>query len=99
MLFLLAMEPLHRLFKKAQENNLLSKVSKGCETFRASLYADDATFFIKPTKKGMMITRYILDTFAKASGLATNMEKNPILPNPMWSAEPELPVSEQPFNS
>jgi hypothetical protein len=30
MLFLLAMEPLHRLFQKAQESNLLSIVSKGC---------------------------------------------------------------------
>jgi hypothetical protein len=75
MLFLLAMEPLHRLFRKAQEDNLLSKVSKGCDTFRASFYADDVVVFIKPTKKDLLITHCILDTFDEASGLSTNLEK------------------------
>jgi hypothetical protein len=75
MLFLLAMEHLHRLFRKAQEDNLLSKVSKGCDTFRVFLYADDAIVFIKPTKKDLMITHCILDTFAEASDLITNMKK------------------------
>jgi hypothetical protein len=53
MLFLLAMEPLHRLFKKAQKTNLLDKVRKGCHEFRISLYADDAAVFIKPTAKDL----------------------------------------------
>jgi hypothetical protein len=45
MLFLLAMEPLHLLFKKAQDLKLLEKVSRGCEAFRVSLYADDSNFY------------------------------------------------------
>jgi hypothetical protein len=41
MLFLLVMEPLHRLFKKAQDLGLLGNRSSSCVTFRMSLYADD----------------------------------------------------------
>jgi hypothetical protein len=41
MLFLLAMEPLHRLFQKAQQLGLLENLNKACDTFRVSLYADD----------------------------------------------------------
>jgi hypothetical protein len=46
MLFLLAMEPQHRLFKRAWELGMLTKIGKRCEAFRISLYADDATVFI-----------------------------------------------------
>jgi hypothetical protein len=53
MLFLLAMKTLHGLFKKAQETNLLDKVSKGCHEFRILLYADDVAVFIKPTAKDL----------------------------------------------
>jgi hypothetical protein len=75
MLFLLVMKPLHRLFKKAQETNLLDKVSKGCHEFRISLYADDAAVFIKPTTKYLQVTNVILELFAGANGLVTNMDK------------------------
>jgi hypothetical protein len=47
MLFLLAMEPLHRLFKKAQDLGLLEKVTSACDNFRMALYADAAAIFIK----------------------------------------------------
>jgi superfamily II helicase len=80
MVFLLAMEPLHRLFQRAQEENLLSKVSNGCQAFRVSLYADDVVVFIKPTVKDLQATNAILDIFAKASGLTTNMEKTQFYP-------------------
>jgi hypothetical protein len=53
MLFLLAMEPLHMLFKKAQDVGLLQKLSPLCDTFRVSLYADDAALFLNPDKKEM----------------------------------------------
>lgn len=49
-LFLLALEPLHRLFKLAQELGGLERLSKGCEAFRVSLYADDAAVFIQPSE-------------------------------------------------
>jgi hypothetical protein len=80
MLFLLAMEPLHRLFRKALEFGLLTRVSKGCEIFRVSLYADDAVIFIKPTTQDLNVTNCILNLFAEASGLATNMDKTQFFP-------------------
>jgi hypothetical protein len=48
MLFFLAMEPLHRLFKRAQDWGLLKELSTGCDTFRISVYADDVAVFIRP---------------------------------------------------
>jgi hypothetical protein len=48
--FLLAMEPLHIIFKKAQDWGLLKELSPCCDTFRVSLYADDVVVFIRPTE-------------------------------------------------
>jgi hypothetical protein len=75
MLFLLAMEPLHRLFQRAQQDGLISSLSRGCDSFRASLYADDASVFIKPTEQEVQVTDCIIEIFAQASGLVTNMTK------------------------
>jgi hypothetical protein len=80
MLFLLAMEPQHRLFKRARELGMLTKIGKRCEAFRISLYADDATVFIWPTKHGLSVTNHILVIFAKASGLITNLGKTGFYP-------------------
>jgi hypothetical protein len=63
MLFLLAMEPLHRLFIKAQQDGLLETVSTCCENFRMSLYADDAAVFIRPTIHDLQVTNCILQKF------------------------------------
>jgi hypothetical protein len=80
MLFLLAMEPLHRLFYKAQHDGLLNKLSNGCDRFRVSLYADDAAVFIRPTSMEVVVIEYILDLFAKVSGLVTNLDKTVFFP-------------------
>jgi hypothetical protein len=80
MIFLLAMEPLHRLFKKAQDNGLLDIVTKSCESFRVSLYADDAAVFIKPSRHDLQVVNCILQIFHQASGLATNMDKTQFFP-------------------
>jgi hypothetical protein len=53
--FLLAIEPLHRLFNKAQKLGLLSKIDSSCDSFRISLYANDVALFIKPTKQDLSI--------------------------------------------
>jgi hypothetical protein len=75
------MEPFHRLFQKAQESNLLSIVSKGCQNFRMSLFADAAAaVFIKPSANDLQVTNVILDLFADASGLTTNMQKTQFYP-------------------
>jgi hypothetical protein len=80
MLLLLAIEPLHRLFKKAEQMGLLTKIGKCCEIFRLSLYADDAALFIKPTAHDLDMASYILEIFAAASGLKTNMGKTEFYP-------------------
>lgn len=40
-----------------------------------SLYADDATIFIRPTTFDVEMTRHIPNLFGQASGLVTNMNK------------------------
>jgi hypothetical protein len=75
MLFLLAMEPLHLLFRKAQEAHLISSLSPHCDTLRVALYADDAALFRKPCAIEMQVLHCILQLFADASGLRTNLAK------------------------
>jgi hypothetical protein len=75
MLFLLAIELLHMLFKRAQELGLLSKLSANYDNFRVSLYADDAAVFLAPNKKDLEVTNCILDLFSQASGLKINAAK------------------------
>jgi hypothetical protein len=65
---------------KAQELGLLSKLSKGCDSFTASLYADDDALFLKPTPNEIKVTNTILEVFARASGLFTNMTKTQFFP-------------------
>lgn len=80
MLFLLAMEPLHLLFKYAQHKNLIHYLADSCEGFCFSLYADDAAVFIKPEPQDFTVLKLIMDIFGQASGLHTNMEKTEIYP-------------------
>jgi hypothetical protein len=75
MLFLLAIEHLHKLVAKAQEMEMLDILSKRCDTFIISLYDDDATLFIGPSKKDFKIVSEILNIFSAASGLKTNLHK------------------------
>jgi hypothetical protein len=75
MLFLMDMEPLHLLFKKAQDCGLLGQLSPACDVCRISLYADDATMFIRPAKTDLQTSDCILKIFAQASGLHVNLSK------------------------
>jgi hypothetical protein len=56
MLFILAMEPLQRMFQLASDNGVLSQIHNRVSTLRASLYADDAAVFIKPTMENVRTT-------------------------------------------
>jgi hypothetical protein len=80
MLFLLAMEPLHRLFQKAQDLGLLDSLSASCDTFRMSPYADAAATFVNPTEKDMKTAIEIMHIFESASGLKANMSKTECFP-------------------
>lgn len=74
------MEPLHRLFQKAQQDGLLHRLSPGGDNFRASLYADDAAVFIRPTEQDLRVTSMLLQLFGDASGLITNLSKTEFYP-------------------
>jgi hypothetical protein len=76
-LCLLAIEPLHKLISKAQEMNLLNRLSRGCDSFRMSLYANDDALFISTTERDFRVATAILEIFA-ASGLNTNFAKTEI---------------------
>jgi hypothetical protein len=80
MLFLLAMEPLHLLFKAAQELGLLGRLTTTCDAFRLVLYADNAALFICPTKSDYKVTNCILQIFPAASELNTNLSKTQLFP-------------------
>ena len=80
LLFILAMDPLHRLFSKATDLGLLSKVRGRLLRFRVSMYADDAAVFIKPTKKDIDNLAQILIEFGNTTGLHTNINKTTVTP-------------------
>jgi hypothetical protein len=74
------MEPLHLLFKKAHQQGLLQSLSSDCDTFRVSLYVDDAAMFINSSQQELQVTNHILQIFADASGLKTNLAKTQCYP-------------------
>jgi hypothetical protein len=80
MLFLLAMEHSHMLFRKARETSLLRPISPRCDTFRVLMYVYDTALFVNPTKHDLETTDYILQTFFEANGLIINMFKTQYLP-------------------
>ena len=52
LLFILAIDPLHRLLQVATERGLLSKLNGRAARFRASMYAAATVIFLKPTPNG-----------------------------------------------
>jgi hypothetical protein len=80
MMYLLAMEPLHMLFRKAQEAKLINKLSPNCDSFKVSLYTDDAALFLNPAEQELVVLNHIIKLFADASGLQTNLSKTQFYP-------------------
>jgi hypothetical protein len=50
LLFILAMEHLHRLIRRAQQMRLLTRLSEGTNEYIISMYDDDAALFIAPSE-------------------------------------------------
>lgn len=75
MLFILAMEPLQRLFELASDHAILTKLGPQAATLRTSMYADDAALFLNPDKHGIAAAKAILNIFGEASGLKINVQK------------------------
>lgn len=80
LLFILAIDPLHSLLAEATDRGLLSKVSNRNVRFRASMYADDAAIFLKPTTKDVRNMQQLLLFFGDATGLCTNLQKTSVTP-------------------
>jgi hypothetical protein len=50
MLFILALEPLHKILTKAVDAKILSNVSQRADRMHTSFYADDASLFLNPVE-------------------------------------------------
>jgi hypothetical protein len=80
MLFILAMDVLHRLVTKACADGVLQPMETQGVRFQCSLYADDVILFIRPTVQEAIAVKEILTIFGGASGLRTNLNKCSITP-------------------
>jgi hypothetical protein len=80
LLFILAIDPLHRILQVATERGLLSKLKGRAASFRVSMYADDAVIFLKPTIRDVDNLKRILANFGEVTGLQTNLRKTSVTP-------------------
>jgi hypothetical protein len=78
LLFILAIEPLHRLFDLATVAGLLSPLRGRKARLRCSLYADDAAVFLNPVRAEMAHVHAILQNFGAVSGLHVNLAKSTV---------------------
>lgn len=80
LLFVLVMEVLNAMVQDADRRGLLSPLPGNHFSHRVSLYADDLVLFLQPKQDDFSCIRAILDLFARASGLLTNLNKCLISP-------------------
>jgi hypothetical protein len=80
MLFILAIDPVHRILELATRQGILSPLPLNTANLRTSLYADDVAIFINPSRDELVVVKDILHAFGCASGLVTNLEKSSIHP-------------------
>jgi hypothetical protein len=73
LLFILAIDPLHRLLQLAIEKGLLSKLNGRATRFKVSMYANDAVIFLKPFMTDVNNLKAILLNFGMITGLQTNV--------------------------
>lgn len=77
MIFILAMDVLSSIFRKAEVEGLLQPLGI---PYRVSLYADDVVAFIRPTADDIHVATEVLSIFGEAFGLRTNFAKCSALP-------------------
>jgi retron-type reverse transcriptase len=80
MLFILAMEPFHRIIKAAESANVLAPIGVRSGRFRCSLYADDVAVFALPNPDDLNALSRIVSCVAQISGLHSNINKTEIFP-------------------
>jgi hypothetical protein len=97
MLFIIAMDVLHRMIAKACNDGVLRRLEPWGIKFQCSLYADDVIIFIRLSVQEARAVKEILRLFGEASGLKTNLAKCSITPvygekrcyktsSPFWAA-------------
>jgi hypothetical protein len=80
MLFIIAMDVLHKMFAKACRDGILHPMQLHQIKFQCSLYTDDIILFIRPFVQEATVVKEILRVFEEASGLKTNLSKCSITP-------------------
>jgi hypothetical protein len=73
------MEVLNALVSEADRRAVFSPLSDRIQ-HHASIYADDLVIFLSPNVQGFTNIQRILDLFAGAYGLVTNIDKCVIMP-------------------
>jgi hypothetical protein len=76
MLFILVMDVLNALFRKAEEWSLLQQLGVPGITHRVSLYANNVIVFLSPAAAGLELASIIFMVFQGASGLTCNKMTN-----------------------
>jgi len=79
-LFILVMDVMCYLVKRASEEGILQPISRRNLQNRISLYADDVVIFLQPSSSDIRATLDILHLFGEASGLKTNVQKSTVVP-------------------
>jgi hypothetical protein len=80
LLFVLVMEVLNALLREADRRHQLSPLPGNAIRSRVAVYADDLVVLLAPRAGDFACIRRILDIFAAASGLETNLGKCAITP-------------------
>ena len=80
MLFIIAFDPLQKLFQLATEASVLRPIGHAAARFRISMYADDAALLLTPNREELAAVYEILWAFGQASGLITNLTKCTVYP-------------------
>jgi hypothetical protein len=74
-LFVLAMEVVIVLFRRAADHGFLSPLGNCTQVQRVSIFADDVVIFVKPTTQDLVTVRELLRVFGEVSGLRVNYNK------------------------
>jgi hypothetical protein len=95
LLFVLAMDVLNTLFKRAEEAHLFTPLLPRVMRYRVFLYADDLVIFIAPLLQDAKAVRTILEVFAASSRLCTNIANCAL--SPILCSEEDVARVQQAF--
>jgi hypothetical protein len=80
LLFVLAIDPLHHILRKASKQGCIQKLRGRAPMVCTSLYADDAAIFMAPIKDDINFLATTLHHFGDVTSLVTNCTKSQVAP-------------------